>query len=319
MANGKRKISTISACYNEARNIMPLYERLIKALGNFSYELEIIFVDNSSTDNSEEIFRGLAEKDKRVKVLFMSRNFGGPQTSYFAGLQYCSGDAAILLDGDLQDPPEVIPELIKKWEEGYDVVYGIRAKRKAKILKRLFYKLFYRVFKKLAYIDIPLDAGEFGLMDRKVVNEIADFSENEVLVRGLRAFVGFKQVGVEYVRDDRNAGSSTTSFWQDLKWAKKFIINFSYKPLEWISYVAFFAFLVSCTGILLNFVLYLSNPYSPPGIPTIIFAIFFFGAVQLLSLSIIGEYLSKVLQEVKNRPRYILKEILNDERNKNKK
>ncbi len=312
MTNGARKkLSIVIACYNESANILPMYERLNKVFINSKYDLEIIYVDNNSADSSAEKFKELASKDKRVKVIFMSRNFGGPQTSYFAGLNYASGDGMVLIDGDLQDPPELIPELIKKWEEGYDVVYGIRKKRKGNIFKRILYKLFYRVFKKLAYIDVPLDAGEFSLMDRRVAKAIAGFTESDVLVRALRAYVGFKQTGIEYIRDDRQHGKSTTNFFQDLRWAKRFIINFSYKPLEWISYLSFLVFLVALVGLLLNMIMYIINPASPPGMPTVIFGLLFFGAIQMLAMSLIGEYLAKVLQEVKDRPRYIVREVLN--------
>lgn len=311
MNQPRKKISVVTACYNESANIRPLYERITKILKD-GYELEIIYVDNDSQDNSTEIYRKLAAEDKRVKVIFMSRNFGTPQTSYFAGLEYSSGDAVILIDGDLQDPPEVIPQLLSKWAEGYDVVYGIRKKRRGRLSMRLAYKLFYRVFKKLAYISIPLDAGEFGLMDRRVVNEIIKFPESEVYVRGLRAYTGFKQTGVEYTREARQTGHSTTSFMRDIGWGKKLIINFSYKPLEWISYVAFLVFVFALGLGLLNLFLYIANPEQPAGTPTIIFAILLLGSVQLLSLSIIGEYLSRISLEVKKRPRYIIKEILNN-------
>lgn len=313
MVSDKKKLSILIACYNEEHNIEQIYERLTKALHSQPYALEIIYIDNNSSDDSEKVFRALADRDSRVKVLFMSRNFGGPQSSYFAGLQHAAGDGIVLLDGDLQDPPEIIPELIQKWEEGYDVVYGVRTRRKGSIMRRIAYKLFYRLFKKLAYITVPLDAGEFSLMDRKVVDQLASLPEREILIRGLRAYVGFKQVGVEYVRDDRHAGKSTTNFFQDLQWAKRFIISFSTKPLEWISYIAFFAFLVSFAGLVLNLILYIITPESPSGIPTLIFALLFLGGVQLLALSIIGEYLSRVLFEVKGRPRYIVREILNNE------
>lgn len=313
MNKSRKKVSVVTACYNESANIQPLYERITKILKD-SYELEIIYVDNDSWDNSPEIYKKLAAQDSRVKVIFMSRNFGTPQTSYFAGLEYSTGDAIVLIDGDLQDPPEIIPKLLAKWEEGYDVVYGIRKKRQGRFSMRLAYKLFYRVFKKLAYISIPLDAGEFGLMDRKVVDKIKNFPESEVYIRGLRAYTGFKQTGIEYTRETRRAGHSTTSFIKDIGWAKKLIINFSYKPLEWISIVAFIVFILAVTLGAINLFLYLANPNQnqPSGTPTIIFAILLLGSAQLLSLSIIAEYLSRISLEVKKRPRYIIKEILND-------
>ncbi|MDP1719311.1 MAG: glycosyltransferase family 2 protein [bacterium] len=309
-----KKISIIVACYNEESNILPMHDRLVKALEPLGSQFEIIYVDNDSADNSPNVYEDLCARDKRVKVIIMSRNFGLPQTSYFAGLKYCSGDCAILLDGDIQDPPELLPEFIKKWNEGFDVVYGIRKKRKAPLFRRIGYKLFYRLFKKLAYIPIPLDASDFGLIDRKVINHIISFGERELFIRGIRPYVGFRQTGIEYVRDVRASGRSSFSFFSgDIAHAKKLIVNFSYKPLEWISRLAFLVTAFAFLAIVVYVVWYFVSPTWPGGIPTVIIFILFFGAIQLLSISVIGEYLAKIFMEVKHRPRFIVKKILNDD------
>ncbi|MEK9166377.1 MAG: glycosyltransferase family 2 protein, partial [Patescibacteria group bacterium] len=174
-----KKISVVVPCYKESANVLQLYERLKNVLTEHVSDWEIIFVDNASPDNSEEVFRSLAHEDSRVSVIFFSRNFGHSQYGYTAGTDYASGDAVVWIDGDLQDPPELISEFIKKWREGYDVVYGIRTRRKGSFLLRSAYKLFYRLFKKISYLDIPLDAGDFSLMDRKVADIIKAMPERD--------------------------------------------------------------------------------------------------------------------------------------------
>lgn len=306
------KLSIIAACYNEVDNVQPMYDRLVAALGRLGLELEIIYVDNCSTDDSLPRYRSLCARDPRVRVIRMSRNFASSQPSFLAGLEYCHGSAAVLLDGDLQDPPEVIPQLVAKWREGFEVVYGVRTRRRGSLMRRAAYKVFYRLFRKLAYVDIPLDAGDFCLLDRRVIDEIVRFGERDLQLRGIRAYVGFRQAGVAYTRDDRTSGVAGTSIRSYLRWAQNLIINFSFKPLEWISQLAFVVVLLSLVGLLVQLVLRFTQPQAPRGIPTIIFAVFFFGGVQLLCLSIIGQYLAKIFQEVKARPRYIVREVLGD-------
>lgn len=307
------KLSIIAACYNEADNVNPMHERVIAALQASGLEPELIYVDNCSTDGSLSKYRELCARDVRVRVIRMSRNFSSSQPSFLAGLEYAHGDAAVLLDGDLQDPPEVIPQLVAKWREGYEVVYGIRTRRRGSLIRRAAYKIFYRLFKKLAYVDIPLDAGDFCLLDRRVIDEIVRFGERDLQLRGVRAYVGFRQTGVAYTRDERTRGMAGTSLRSYLRWAQNLIINFSFKPLEWISQLAFLVVALSFFGLLVQLVLRFTQPQAPRGIPTIIFAVFFFGGVQLLCLSVIGQYLAKIFQEVKGRPRYIVREVLNDE------
>lgn len=306
-------ISVIVACYNEEENLKNILERTSKVFKNLKkYDFELIYVDNDSQDNSIKILENLAHKNKKIKVIFMSRNFGSPQSSFIAGLINCKGDGAVLLHGDLQDPPELIPKFIKKWEEGFDVAYGQRYKRKGYgIIMNFFYRAFYALFRKLAYINIPLNAGEFSLIDRKVINELIKLKEYDYYLRGLRAYVGFKQIGIKYIRDARKHGKSTENFLTSLYWAKTIIVNFSFKPLAWISGLALIIVILSLISLITFLIYYFINPNSPRGIPTLFVLILFLGGVQLLSISVIAEYISKIFLEVKGRPKYIIKKILN--------
>lgn len=307
-----KTISVLIACFNEQDNILPMYERLQKVCKKLTFNFEFIYIDNNSTDNSEKILTSLSKKDKRVKVIFMSRNFGSPQPSFLAGMRHAVGDACVLLQGDIQDPPELIPDFVKKWKEGNEVVYGVRTKREGYgLFKNFLYKLFYYVFSKLSYLEIPLEVGDFSLLGKKVVKNLINFDEYDYYIRGLRAFVGYKQAGVKYVREKRTAGKSNENFLSSLWWAKTIIINFSLKPLELISKLAFFVMLLTMAAIIINIILVLVIEDSPPGIPTILIVTLFLGGIQLLSLSIIAEYLAKIFLEIKGRPKYIIKKTLN--------
>lgn len=308
----KKLFSIIIPCLNEEGNILPLYNRLEKVFQKIPYEHEYIFVDNDSHDSSEKIFKKLAKKDKKVKVIFMSRNFGSPQPSYLAGLEEMKGDAAILLQGDIQDPPELIPQFINAWEAGNYVVYGVRKKRRGtSSLQNFFYRTFYFIMKKVSYVTIPPDAGDFSLLDRTIVNKLLSMDEYDYFLRFLRAYVGYPQKGIEYIRDARTSGKSSESLFKSIFWAKSFIINFSLKPLEWISQMAFLIMLVTFLMIIVNIISVVVLRNSPRGIPTIVVLILFLGGIQLLCLSVIAEYLAKIFLEVKRRPRYIVKEVLN--------
>ncbi|TDL51867.1 glycosyltransferase [Paenibacillus dendritiformis] len=305
-------ISIVVPVYNEQLNIRPMYDRIRTVFSQLeNYDYELIYVDNTSTDNTLSEIKVLASIDEKIYGITMARNFGSSQPSTLAGLSYATGEAVVVIDGDIQDPPELIPKFIEKWESGYEVVYGIRTKRKGSIARRIGYKLFYRLFKKMSYIDIPLDAGDFGLIDRRVVDEIKKLDENEIFFRGIRAWIGFKQVGIEYTRDDRHLGQTSIPFLANIKWAKMGIFNFSYKPLEWISTAALFLTILSLLGIVYYVILHFLKPDTPYGFSTIIVLILFLGAAQLLALSIIGEYIARIFNEVKNRPRYIVREVIN--------
>ncbi len=305
-----KKLSIIVACYNEASNINELHQRVSTVMKTIpTYDYELIFIDNASTDSSREIFNKITNDDEKVHVLFMSRNFGSNQPSLLAGMQYAHGDCTIAIDGDLQDPPELIPNFVKKWEEGYEVVFGIRKKRKGSILRRIGYTCFYRIFKWLSYLDIPLDAGDTCLIDRKVLDIINKLPEKDLYIRGLRTWAGFRQTGLEYVREDRARGISSNSFFANFSWVKKAIVNFSYKPLEFISRLAMIAV---CATIIAAFIyLYLHFKCGAPrGFSTLLMVMFIFGTIQMLALAIIGEYLIRIFHEVKARPPYLISEVL---------
>ncbi len=312
-----KKISIVVACYNESGNIKELYRRIKNIFDSIKYDFELIFVDNASTDNSLMIYQDIVSLDDNVKVLFMSRNFGSSQPSFLAGIKQSVGDAVVIVDGDLQDPPEIINQFIKKWEDGYDVVYAIRKKRKGSILRRIGYKCFYRIFRFLSYLDIPLDAGDFSLMDKKVIDVIKILGEKDIYLRGLRSWAGFRQIGVEYTREDRAAGQTSNSFFANFYWAKKAIVNFSYKPLELISRIAFAFFILTFFAACFYFYLYFKAA-APRGFYTLLMVMFIFGTVQLLALSVIAEYLIRIFQEVKNRPPYIISHVLEKKKNKEK-
>lgn len=307
----KQLISIVIPCFNEAENIIPLYTRIKKSIQNLRYVSEIIFVNNGSTDHSGIIFKKLAEQDKQVKVIFLSRNFYKSQGAYTAGIDYSKGDAVILIDGDLQDPPEKIPDLIRKWEKGYDIVYGVRIKRKESLVRKIFYKIFYRLFKKLSYINIPLDAGDFSVLDKKVVVVFQQLQERNRYIRGLRAWVGFRSCGVPYERQERHRGFSSNSFIDNIKWAAFAIFSFSYMPLELISLLAFFTVSAAILGIIGYTISYFLNPNVPKGFQTLLLSSLFLGAIQLICFTIIAQYLKIIFEEIKRRPKYIIDKILN--------
>jgi len=311
MPETKKKISAIVACYRDEQAIPIMYERLAAVFGKLPVDYEIIFVNDGSPDNSRAVLAALAQKDPRVKVINHSRNFGS-QSAFTSGLNIAAGDAAVLLDGDLQDPPELIADFYQQWQEGYDVVYGVRKKRVTGIVFQILYKLFYRIFRAASYVSIPLDAGDFSLLDRRVINALNTLPENNRFLRGLRAWVGFRQTGVAYVRPERMFGRTTNSFLKNLGWGRKAILSFSYMPLDFIVWLAFFT--VAGSGIFMayQFGMRLLFPdASPRGFTTLILLILFLGGIQLLCLGIIGSYLAHIYDEVKRRPAYIVEIFLN--------
>ena len=309
-----KKISAIIACYKDEQAIPHMHKRLTDIFNKIQVDYEIIFVNDGSPDNTEMLLSELAEKDAHVVAVNHSRNFSS-QMAFTSGLDIATGDAVVLLDGDLQDPPELIESLYKKWLEGYDVVYGVRAKREAPLLMQIAYKIFYRIFHALSYVKIPLDAGDFSLMDKKVVEHLKQFPERDRFLRGLRAWVGFRQTGVPYVRSERMFGKTTNSFIKNFNWATKGIFSFSYVPLEVITLFSFIVFLIAMLGMIAQIILRILMPNTPHGVTTILVVVLFVGAVQLLSLSILGQYIGKIFEEVKQRPKYIVKSIYQKGRN----
>lgn len=303
------KISPIVACYKDAQAIPYMYQRLVDTFNKIGCNYEIIFVNDNSPDDTEKVLEEICAKDLNVIAIKHSRNFGS-QAAFVSGMEIASGDAVVLMDGDLQDPPELIPQFFEQWQNGFEVVYGRRIKREASWFMNIAYKTFYKIFSKMSSINIPKDAGDFSLIDRKVVEQIVNLPEKEQFLRGLRAWVGFKQTGVDYERPERMFGISTNNLRKNIWWAKKGIFSFSYLPLEIMSYAGLFLTFISFLAIIFQFVAKIMYPDIPHGIPTLIVLVLFFGGVQLLAISIIGEYLSKVLDEAKARPKFIRDNVI---------
>lgn len=305
------KISAVIACYRDAQAVPIMHERLVAAITGAGADYEIIFVNDGSPDNAAEVLAELAERDPKVVVVNHARAFGS-QSAFTSGMRIATGDAVALLDGDLQDPPEVIPKFIEKWQQGYDVVYGERVEREAPLHMRKFYKAFYRVFRRLAYVNVPVDAGDFSLIDRRVVDAINAMPESHRFMRGLRAWVGFKQVGVPYVRPERMFGTTTNNFRKNLGWARRAIVSFSYAPLDLITGLALIVVAASFVSLIVQLGLRLIDPSSAPrGLTTLIVVILFLGGIQLLCLAIIGTYLGHMYEEVKRRPPFVVESMLN--------
>lgn len=309
-----RSISAIIACYKDAQAIPIMYDRLVTAFENLKIDYEIIFVNDNSPDDSEEVIRKLSLENHRVIGISHSRNFGS-QAAFRSGMEIATKNACVLLDGDLQDPPEMISNFFLKWKEGYDVVFGRRIQREAPLHMRFFYKFFYILFDKFSYINIPRDAGDFSLLDKRVVEHILKFPERDFFLRGIRAFTGFKQVGVDYIRPERMFGTTTNNFLKNIDWAKKGILSFSNAPLTLISYAGVILFLISLTLILLQALLKIVYPQiAPQGMTTLISTTIFFGALNLFAISVLGEYIRKILEETKQRPHFIRRSIIRNGR-----
>jgi len=305
-----RKVSAIIACYKDGEAIPIMAERLKATFEKIGCDYEIIFVNDGSPDASQDVLENLAATNTKIKAITHSRNFGS-QAAFTSGMKRATGDACVLLDGDLQDPPELIEQFYAKWLEGHDVVYGIRTRREMPRLWEFLYKAFYRVFERVAYVKVPVDAGDFSLIDKKVVAVLNQLPERDRFVRGLRAWAGFKQTGVPYVRPERMFGKSTNNLISNIRWAKKGIFSFSYVPLELISLAAIIVGLLAIVAIILQVIARILDPKVPQGVSTIIIVCLFLGAIQLFSLAFLGEYVGKVFEEVKQRPHYIVAKMLN--------
>lgn len=279
-----------------------------------AYAYELIFINDGSRDDSLEKLVALQKKDNRIAVINFSRNFGH-QLAVTAGLDYASGDAIIIMDSDMQDPPKVSFELIKKWEEGFDVVYAQRRTRKDGFFKKLTASLFYRVLQKLADIDIPRNTGDFRLMDRKVVNELNKFRERSRFLRGLVSYVGFKQTAVLFDRDKRHAGKTGYPLKKMLKFATDGILSFSSTPLKFISQFGLFISSLSFLGIIYALLSKFLHPATTvPGWTFIVIAILFMGGIQLMMLGVLGSYIGRIYSESQNRPLYIIDSVFSSKK-----
>ena len=299
-------LSAVVPLLDEQENLAHLYRRLSDSLSALGIEFELVLVDDGSTDGTPELLDRLAEDDPRVRPIHLSRNFGH-QAAVTAGLEFATGDAVVVLDGDLQDPPEVIGLLLERWREGFDVVYAVRTKRKERLWKRLGYFAFYRLLRGISELDIPLDSGDFCLMDRRVLDALNALPERSRFVRGLRTFVGFRQVGVSYERDARLAGQPKYTFRKLVALAQEGVVNFSTAPMRAMGWSAL-ACLAAAIGIgcwMIGDAVV--NHTAPAGWLVAILVGCALAALQLGCLAVMGVYLLQIFREVKARPTYIVK------------
>lgn len=304
--NMKPTFTVIAPNYNELDSLPEFYRRVGEVMDKTGDPWELIIVDDGSQDGSTEWIRRLAEEDQRVRPVIFARNFGH-QIAVTAGLDYSHGDAVVVIDADLQDPPEVILEMIAKWREGFEVVYAVRAEREGENWFKLWTaSVFYRLIYHITDVKIPLDTGDFRLMDRKVVNVLNTMRERHRFLRGMSAWVGFKQIGVHYKRGARFAGSTKYPFKKMFKLALNAITGFSYFPLQLATYLGFGAAALSIVMIPVVIILRSFTKTELLGQASTLVAVLFFGGVQLISLGILGEYLGRVYDEVRNRPLYIV-------------
>lgn len=301
----KRSISAVIACYKDGEAIPIMYRRLTDTFRKLGIDYEIIFVNDGSPDESAQVIRDLSATDPRVIGISHSRNFGS-QMAFRSGMELSTKDAVVLLDGDLQDPPELIEQFHEKWKDGFDVVFGRRVKREMAWHWGLAYKAFYRLFAAFSYVNIPLDAGDFSLMDRRAVGWLLNCPERDLFVRGLRAYVGFRQTGVDYVRPERMFGRTTNSLLKNIDWAKRGIFSFSNTPLTMLTAAGVVSLAISVVAAVVVALLRILIPdIAPRGTTTLLIAILMFGSFNLFAIGLVGEYVAKIMVEVKGRPRLI--------------
>ena len=309
------EISVVVPVYNEQENLPELYRRLVAVLDAQGMRYELIFVDDGSRDGSRGLLHSYAAHDPRVVVVELARNFGH-QVAISAGLDHTVGAGGIVIDADLQDPPEVLPLFIERWREGHDVVYAIRARRKERWLLRLAYRIFYRMLKRVAAIHIPLDAGDFCIMDRRVVELLTAMPERNRFVRGIRSWVGLDQIGMPYERHGRYGGDSKYTLSRLIFLALDGLGSFSFLPLRGISIAGFFVSGVSIILAIAYAIQRLTVGLSPPGFASLIVAIFFLSGIQLITIGVIGEYVGRIFEEVKRRPLYVVRQVVNGMRSR---
>ncbi len=302
------KFSIISPVYNEAESLSELQKRMSEVMSTTGDDWELILVDDGSTDGSTELIREMAKSDSHIRPVIFARNFGH-QIAVTAGLDYARGDAVVIIDADLQDPPEVILEMIAKWKEGYEVIYAVRSEREGETwFKRTTAALFYRVIFRITDVKIPLDTGDFRLLDRKVVAVLDRMRERHRFLRGMASWVGFKQIGLPYKRSARYAGVTKYPFRKMIQLALNAITSFSYFPLQVATYIGFFSAGISILAIPVVIIERLTGNQAFIGQATTLIAVLFLGGVQLISLGILGEYIGRIYDESKGRPLYIVRE-----------
>ncbi|MBN2146643.1 MAG: glycosyltransferase family 2 protein [Anaerolineales bacterium] len=300
--------SIVCPIFNEIGNLPELYRRVKEALQPLNEPWELILVDDGSTDGSTELMRQLAKQDSHVRPVIFARNFGH-QIAVTAGLDYARGQAVVIMDSDLQDPPEVLPELIAKWREGFEVVYAIRSEREGETWFKLFTaSLFYRLIYRITDVNIPMDTGDFRLLDRKVVNVMNQMRERHRFLRGMSVWVGFRQTGIYYRRAARFTGDTKYPLKKMIKFASDAITSFSYFPLQLATYLGFAAAGLSILAIPVVAVMRITGDQAFSGQATTLIAVLFLGGVQLISLGILGEYVGRLYDQAKGRPLYIVRE-----------
>ena len=308
----KPTFSIIAPVYNEKDCLGTLVQRVGEVMDTTGEPWELVIVDDGSQDGSTDIIRRLAKEDKRVRAVIFARNFGH-QIAVTAGMDYSRGDAVIIIDADLQDPPEVMLEMIQRWKEGYQVVYGVRSEREGETwFKKTTASLFYRMIARITDVKIPLDTGDFRLMDRSVVKVMNSMREKHRFLRGMSSWVGYRQIGVSYHRAARFAGETKYPLKKMLKLALNAVTSFSYFPLQMATYVGFISAGISIVAIPIVIIMRLTGSQAFFGQATTLLAVLFLGGVQLISLGILGEYIGRIYDEVKGRPLYIVSEAPDD-------
>lgn len=306
--NQKPTVSIVAPVFNESATLPEFYRRVRAAMQPFGDAWELVLVDDGSRDDSAQIMRGLARQDPRVRPVIFARNFGH-QLAVTAGLDYSRGEAVVIIDSDLQDPPEVIPEMIARWKEGYEVVFAIRTEREGETWFKLFTaSVFYRIIYRITDVDIPLDTGDFRLLDRKVVDVLNRMRERHRFLRGMSVWVGFRQTGVSYKRQARFAGETKYPLKKMVKFASDAVTGFSYFPLQLATYVGFISAGISILAIPIVVILRLIGQQAFFGQATTLIAVLFLGGVQLISLGILGEYIGRLYDEARGRPLYIVRD-----------
>lgn len=304
----KPTFTIIAPIFNEVENLPILYTRICEVMDQTGQPWEMVMVNDGSSDGSTEKLDELQAADERIRVIHFARNFGH-QIAVTAGLDYSRGDAVVIIDADLQDPPEVILDLISKWKEGYEVVYAVRAKREGETWFKLFTAAaFYRLIQRITDVDIPMDTGDFRLLDRTVVDVMNQMRERHRFLRGMSVWVGFKQIGVEYERAERFAGETKYPLRKMLRFALDAITGFSYFPLQLSMYLGFIAAGLSILSIPVVIALRLAGSQAFFGQASTLIAVLFLGGVQLISLGIVGEYIGRLYDEAKGRPLYIVRQ-----------
>lgn len=305
------RYSIVVPCYNEEGVLYELHKRISTVMDSIGEPWELVLVNDGSHDRTPEIMRELHQRDPRVKIVDFARNFGH-QIAATAGLDFASGDAVVIIDADLQDPPQVILDMVQKWKEGYEVVYAVRIHRKGESwFKKFTASLFYRLIHRITDVKIPLDTGDFRLMDRKVVDALKQMRERHRFIRGMTSWVGFRQTGVYYVREERFAGQTHYPFRKMFKFALDAITGFSYLPLQLATYLGFaIAGLSAVAAVVVIFARLFIGAAPFYGQATTLVCVLFIGGVQLITLGIIGEYLGRIYDEVKGRPLYVLRELI---------